>query len=395
MTPRWGLILAGVALFVAGLALFGSAPEQERVAEAGVAEVLREIGTVEVARQAVQPRARFSGVLEARRTVKLFAETQGLVLDMGAEALDRVEAGQQLVRIDPVLATIEVEKALAAVARSESELALAESNLARRQELAARNVLSSSALDDAVNRERVAAASLREARALLRGAREDLANKTVRAPFAGEIRSFPVEIGEYVRQGQQLAELVDLSTARVMVGVADREVVAIQPGQAVALEVEAWASETFAAEVLRVGASADPETRRFPVEIEAPNPAGRLLPGMVVSVAIDLGEPVARTVVPREATSEEFGLHFVYVVERGGDGPPVVRQRRVVIRPVAFQPEDFEILGGLEAGEEIAVTEVGQLRDGERVRAARPPRLAEPLAAEGTDTLVTGDGAGS
>ena len=99
MSARWVMILGGIGLFLGGLALFASAPEQERVAEVGVAEVLREIGTLQVAREAVQPRARFSGVLEARRTVKLFAETHGPVLEVGAEALDRVEAGQRLVRI--------------------------------------------------------------------------------------------------------------------------------------------------------------------------------------------------------------------------------------------------------------------------------------------------------
>jgi RND family efflux transporter MFP subunit len=385
MTARWGMILGGVALFLAGLALFASAPEQAQVGEVGATEVLREVGTLRVAPTAVASRASFSGVLEARRTVKIFAETPGPVLATGAEALDRVEAGQELVRIDPVLARVEVEQALAGVARAESELALARSNLARRQELAARKVLSDSVLDDAVNHERVARASLREARAQLRRAQEDLDNKTIAAPFAGELRSFAVEAGEYVREGQQLAELVDLSTARVTIGVADREIVAIRPEQAVELAVEAFAAERFGGRVLRVGASADPDTRRFPVEIEVPNDAGRLLPGMVASVSIDLGEPVARTVVPREATVDEFGLRFVYVVEpdADGEGRSVARRRRVVVRPVPFRPAELEVLEGLVEGEEIAVTDVRQLRDGEPVRRAaaapeRPTTRAPP-----------------
>jgi membrane fusion protein (multidrug efflux system) len=365
---RSAMLLGGLGLFVAGLALFASAPEQEKTAELVSADVLREVATLRVSREAVRPRARFSGVLEARRTVKLFAETSGPILAVGAEALDRVEAGQVLARIDPVLARVEVEKALAAIARAESELALAGSNLARRRELAARKVLSDAVLDDAISRERVAQASLREAKATLRSAREDLDNKTVHAPFAGEIRSFPVEAGEYVREGQQLAELVDLSTARITAGVADREVVAIRPGQTVELTVEAWASEVFQARVLRVGASADPETRRFPVEIEAANEDGRLMPGMAAAVSLDLGEPVARTLVPREATLEEFGLRLVYVVEDDGSGQLVARQRRVAVRPVPFRPADFEVVEGLAAGEEIAVTDLRQLRDGQPVR---------------------------
>lgn len=378
---RWGpraiFLAVGFGLFAAGLGLFASAPQQERT-QAAVGTAAREVATRRVEEVRVKPRASFSAVLEARRTVELYAETQGPVLALGAEELDRVAEGQVVVRIDPVLAQVELERAQASLARAVSELALADSNLARRRELAARKVLSDSVLEDAENRQRVAAAAVREARALVRRAREDLDNKTVRAPFAGELRHLPVEVGEYVREGQVLGELVDLSTARMKIGVADREVVALRPDQPVTLAVEAWAGERFAGRVLRVGSSADAETRRFPVEIEVDNPDRRLLPGMVGNVVVDLGEPALRTLVPREATLEEFGLRFVWVIE-ALEGGLVARQRRVVVRPIPFHPEDFEVVEGLAAGEEIAVTGVRELRDGEPVkRAAAAGRREEP-----------------
>jgi len=133
--------------------------------------------------------------------------------------------------------------------------------------------------------------------------------------------------------------------------------------------------------ILRVGASADPETRRFPVEIEVPNEDGRLLPGMVTEVTLDLGEPVVRTLVPREATTDAFGMRLAYVVEEGPEGP-VARQRRIVVKPVPFHPEQFEVVEGLEPGERIAVTEVRQLRDGERVR-PRPVGDEAPAVGSG------------
>jgi len=370
-----GLVAAGGV--AAGVALFAAAPEQERLEAAGQEDVLREVATRRVERVAVRPRARFSGVLEPRRTVRIHAETNGPVLSLGAEELDRVEAGQVLVRLDPVLADVEVERALAAVARAESEQALAESHLERQRELAQRQVLSDSVLEDAENRARVARASLREARALLRRAREDLDNKTVAAPFAGELRTFPLEQGEYVREGQVLAELVDFSSTRIEVGVGDREVVALRPGQPVRLEVEAYPERHFQGRVLRVGSSADPASKRFPVEVDVPNPEGRLLPGMVARVFLDLGDPALRTVVPRDATVDEFGLHFVYVVERNGQGW-VARQRRVVVRPIPFRPRDLEVVDGLREGERIATTAVRQLRDGERVRPHDPDLEREP-----------------
>ncbi|NNL67080.1 MAG: efflux RND transporter periplasmic adaptor subunit, partial [Myxococcales bacterium] len=237
----------------------------------------------------------------------------------------------------------------------------------RRTGLAERGVASDADLDDARNGARVASAALREARAELTQAQDDLAKKIILAPFSGVLRSFDVEVGEYTRDGDRLGELLDLSAARVKLGLSDREVVAVSPGQPVVARVDARPGETFAGEVLRVGAASDPETRKFPVEVELPNPEGRLLPGMVATVELVLGAAQQRTLIPAEAAVDEFGLRFVWVIETTETGQRVARRRRIGVRAVPFQPDRVEVLSGLSEGEEIALTATRQLTEGERV----------------------------
>jgi len=141
-------------------------------------------------------------------------------------------------------------------------------------------------------------------------------------------------------------------------------------GQAVELRVEAFPGEVFDGRVLRVGGAVDDETRKFPVEVEVANPGARLLPGMVGSVALDLGEGEPRLLIPREAAVDEFGLRFVWRLEPNGGGLAAHR-RRVLVRGIPFHPSEFEVVDGLEDGDEIAVTAVRQLREGERVRRSR------------------------
>jgi len=361
------LLAAAAALAVVGWIFFATAPDPEQMAPAGETAVLRTVSTLDVRGEAVAPVAEVAGVLEARRDVTLHAETQGTVIAVGAEQLDAVEQGALLVQVDPLLAEVAVERAAAAVARSESELSLTRSNLARRRSLSDRDVVSDSVLDEAESAERVAQAALRESRAQLKQARDALANKTIVAPFAGVLRRFPVEVGEYVRSGQELGEILDLSRARVTVGLSDREIVAVQPGQPAGVLVEAYDDERFDGVVLRVGAASDPDTRKFPVEIEVPNPDRRLLPGMVARAVLALGAPSVRRLIPRDATRNEFGLYFVYVVEPDGEGGHVARRRRVRVAQVPFRPGDFEVTSGLDDGETIAVGDIRQLRDGDAV----------------------------
>jgi membrane fusion protein (multidrug efflux system) len=361
------LIGLALALFATGLLLFWTAPDPERVGPAGEAVALRAVKTQRVRAVPIRSRAAVAGVLEARRSVQLFAETHGAVIQVGAEALDRVEAGQLLLAVDPFQAEVAVEHAVATLARADSELALARSNLERRRSLAQRSVASDADLEDAENAEKVAAAALRQSRADLERARDDLEKKTIVAPFAGVLRSFQVEQGEYVREGQELGELLDLETARVVIGLSDRQIVMVGSGQPVEVAVEAYPGESFAGRILRVGAASDPSSRKFPVEVELPNPEGRLLPGMVASVAFDLGAEQPRTLIPREASVEEFGLRFVWVIEREGEAL-VARRRRVDVRALPFHPAEFELLSGVAEGEEIALTATRQLREGERVK---------------------------
>jgi RND family efflux transporter MFP subunit len=300
--------------------------------------------------------------------LQLFAETQGRVISVGAEELDRVEADQVLLRIDPLLAEVAVEQAQARVARRRSELLLAQSNLKRRSSLADRGAASGSALEDAISVEQVAQAALRESLAEVRRAQDDLTKKVIRAPLAGVLRSFDVEEGEYVRSGQPLGELLDLEQAKVRIGLSDREVVAVRSGQAVRMQLEAYPEETFQGEIARVGAAWDVDTRKFPVEIEIDNPDGRLLPGMIAEVSFYLGEASTVQVIPRDAALKEFGLRFVYVVASAPDGSQLIaRKRRITVRPMPFRPAEFEVLTGLSDGEEIATSGVSGLHDGDAV----------------------------
>ncbi|MDD9854330.1 MAG: efflux RND transporter periplasmic adaptor subunit [Deltaproteobacteria bacterium] len=367
--PRafWLFVGAAALLVAATLLLFAAAPEPRRVAAAGEQATAAPVRALALRPRPMQRETRSSGVVEPRRRVSLLSETRGRVLRVGAAELDSVAEGQLLLQVDPLLAEVAVERGRAAVARAESQLALARDARTRFQRLAERDVASAARLDQAVNDARVAEANLREARANLSEARSQLRKKKLRAPFAGVLQRFPVEAGEFLREGDLAAELLDLETVRIELGVSDREVVALKVGQPVRAELDAYPGEIFEAEVLRVGAAADPASRRFPVEIEFDNPGRRLLPGMVARVTLQLGAPEPMRAIPRDAAIDEFGVRFVYLLRREG-GRDIVRRQPVEVRDIPFRPGQVEVVSGLRDGERIAVGGIRALRDGAAVR---------------------------
>ncbi|MGI9431089.1 MAG: efflux RND transporter periplasmic adaptor subunit, partial [Myxococcota bacterium] len=169
--------------------------------------------------------------------------------------------------------------------------------------------------------------------------------------------------------GKTLGELLDVATARLVGGLAEREIALVEIGHSAEVEVAALPGETLSGKVLRVGAAADELTKKFPVEVELPNPDRRLLPGMIASVVLRLGASAPAKLIPRDVSFEQHGLHFVYVLEPGDEaGIYRASRRQVEVRPVPFRPADYEVVGGLEPGERIAGSKVRDLRDGDRVR---------------------------
>jgi membrane fusion protein (multidrug efflux system) len=378
----WGLGIAIGLLLLGGIVLRQTAPVPDPVSAAGREASAIEVASFEVRGELRRDRALLPAVLEAKRSVRLASETEGRVLELGAEALDRVDAELVLVQVDPLRARVAVDRARAALKRATSEYGLAQTSLERQRSLKDRAVTSESALDDANNRSRVADAEIRDARAQLEEARDTLAKKTIRAPFAGVLRRFDVELGEYVRAGQELGEILDLASARATVGLSDRQIVSVRAGESATIALEAHPNRSFTGTILRVGAAAD-ASKKFPVEIEFDNTERLLMPGMVGRVQLDLSDARQRLLVPREALASEYGQRFVYVLEAGGDGT-VSRRRPVTVRDLPFDPGRVEVSEGLREGERIAVSGVRLLSDGARVRtrvlAGAPPPPASPSA---------------
>ena len=380
--PGVGLKIVFLALAAAGigggLLLRATAPDPEALPPALAQAPV--VASYRLEALPFQPRTTITGLLEPRREVEIFAEMAGRVVEVGADEFDSVDDEQVLVRMDPLLAKVAVNRAEAAIARAQSQGLLAHAQLKRNQGLAKVDVSSRAALDQAEDAARQARAARLESEAALAEARDRLHKMVIAAPFAGVLRAFTVEAGEYLQPGERVAELLDVGALRIRVALTDRQIVSVLPGIEASLEVDARPGETFAGQVIAVGGSADPRSRKFPVLVEVDNRDGRLLPGMVARVNLTLGERRDLMALPLDAVLDEFGLKFVFVLVPDGAGGWLSEKRRIDSRPIAFRPTEIEIVAGLGEGELIATSSIRQLKNEMAVR---------PVSSEGDGSHAT------
>jgi multidrug efflux system membrane fusion protein len=222
-----------------------------------------------------------------------------------------------------------------------------------------------------------ARSALETARSALDRAETQLAQTEIRAPIAGILDRRPIETGNLVRPGDEVARLVDLTEIKVVGYVTERQVTHIDEGAEA--EIAFLEGPTRRGSVTFVAASADPQTRTFRVEATVPNPQRSLIDGLTARMEIPLDAQRAHKVPLSALTLDDDGNIGIKAV--GGDD-------RVVFMPVEIlsDTQDGVWLAGLP--ETLTLITVGQefVTPGQKVEPVyQPPPSRDPakVSAEG------------
>ncbi|NCX63589.1 MAG: efflux RND transporter periplasmic adaptor subunit, partial [Betaproteobacteria bacterium] len=133
------------------------------------------------------------GTLRANETVMLRSEVAGRIASLYFKDGELVAKGQSLLGLDASVQEAEL-------AQAKAELALGQTSFERSKDLAQRQFVSESALDQA-------AANLRVLEAKFQLSKARLDRTSIRAPFAGQLGLRNVSLGDYVKEGTDLVLL--------------------------------------------------------------------------------------------------------------------------------------------------------------------------------------------
>lgn len=332
--------------------------------------------------QDVELRVRTQGTVVPRTESDLVAEVSGRIIAVSPSLASGgfLEPDEVLVTIDPSDYQIALERARAALARSESQRELAKTALSRQERLAKRKVGSSADLDVAKNSERVAQADVRDARAALAQAQRDLERAQVRVPFAGRVREKHVDVGQYVNRGTPVARVYAVDYAEVRLPIPDRDAEFVDlpidyrgdAGEGAGPQV--WLRAAFAGReytwngrIVRTEGELDPKTRMIHAVARVDDPYGRtedperppLAVGLFVEAEIR-GRTVSGVVrLPRNAVR---GSDEIVIVDAQGR----VELRRVQV--LRRETNEVLIASGVSAGEQIVTGPLAVAVNGMQVR---------------------------
>jgi RND family efflux transporter MFP subunit len=388
------LSLVGVVVVVAAF-FAGYLPHRKReamlVAEAKTAgEALPSVTVVSVVQSPGRVSLVLPGSIQAVTEAPVLARASGYIRKRYADIGDRVAAGQLLAEIEAPELDAQVKQAKSASRQAQSALEQALANLEQgrtNQELARvtaerwRNLEKKGVVSRQENdtyqaqyqSQTASVQALEKAVAAAKdassGAEANVARllelqgyKLVRAPFAGVITVRNVDVGALISESNTLLfRIAQTNVLRTYVNVPQADADSVHVGQAALVTISELPGKQFKGTVTRTSNALDPATRTLLTEVQVPNQAGTLLPGMYSQVDLTTPRRDPPLVIPGDT-----------LVVRP-DGPQVAS-----VTPdhaVHFQRiqlgrdygDRIEVLSGLQAGQQVIVNPGDVVQEGAKV----------------------------
>lgn len=269
------------------------------------------------------------------RTVELKAETNGRVDRLG------VDRGKPAAR-GAVLFTLDLRDRQARLEQARASVSEHTAAYQGQLELKPEGYVSDAQLAET-------RAKLDGARAELTRAELDLEYMNVRAPFAGTLQERSVEIGDFVRAGDPVATFVDNTHLIVTGSLAEQDIGHVHLNDtATALLVN---GEQVEGRIRYLAPVAEEATRTFTIELEIPNPDGRLPAGVTAEMRIPAGRTLAQQLSPSLLTLDAEGRLGVSTVDE---------RNRVVFHRVEIARSDTDGVWVTGLPESATVIIVGQ-----------------------------------
>jgi len=233
------------------------------------------------------------------RTVEISSETEGRVVSVDAVRGRPLKKGAVILRLD-------LRDRKARLAQAEASVAEARTSYEAQLKLQSDGYVSETQIAETMSR-------LESARTELIRAKLDLEYMVVRAPFDGVLQEREVEIGDFVRAGDNVANFIDNTSIIVTGTIAERDAQFVQVGEIGRAKLAT--GQEITGRIRYISVVADQATRTFTVELEVPNPDGRLPAGVTAQMELPGGEALAHKISPSLLTLDADGVVGIKIVD--------------------------------------------------------------------------------
>lgn len=338
-----GLALgAGICALVLTSCSGGS--KQETQTTSGQDTTVRRVEVASIATDTIQVSESYTATIEPKASNNISAQTGGRLIYLGVQVGDRVSRGQVLARLDD-----------SQLNQAQIQLSDAKTNFSRASELYEIGGISKAQWEQAQSTMRIAEQAYHNLQR----------NTILTSPISGVVTAKNYDVGDITSPQQPVVVVEQIVPVKAMINVSEAYYRTLRKGMKASLEISALGDTPIEGYVSNVYPTIDTRTHTIAIEVEVANADQLIRPGMYARIGLDLGKREA-LLMPDAALQRMpgSGQRYVYVYKAG-----VAEYRPVEVG--ALYGSRYEVLSGLEPGEQVITSSPSSLTSGARVSIAQ------------------------
>ena len=187
-------------------------------------------------------------------------------------------------------------------------------------------------------------------------------NTFLLSPIDGVVTERNYDAGDMYSAQKPVLVVMNINPVKLVINVSETFYAQVKNGMPVKIGVDVYGNDKFQGKVSLIYPTIDERTRTFQVEVKVSNNNNKIRPGMFARVTMEFGK-VKHIVVPDLAIVKQSGsgARFVYVHNNGKVAYKQVEIGRRI-------ESNYEILSGINEGDEVVVAGQSKLADGKEVK---------------------------
>jgi len=360
LRSRRGAMRAILFGLIAALSAYWPAPINAQPVPPVETETVREAPVVR--------KLELSGTVTSPHVSQISTSVEGLVSSVHYDSGAQVKQGDLLLELDAEMEQAAYDQAEAQAVQAAAEVKDAKRRLGIAESLAKRDYGPKNEVEARQAEVEIDKATQEGFMSEQKRRAAILARHKLPAPFDGVISKRMAEVGQWVRPGTAVFELVAMRDFRVDVPIPQDYYARLREGADVSIEIDALPGEAIPAKIGALIPVSDPDARTFTLRVLPERHDIPVTPGMSARVTVNLDIGKRDLVVSRDALIRyPDGRITVWVVEGDGDTMSVT-ERRIEIG-LTFDGM-VQVRSGLKEGDRVVVRGNEFLREGQTVRLA-------------------------
>ena len=274
--------------------------------------LLASVVTQKIEKGQLSQRQSFNGTLSFNEKSRLAAESEGLITKLYFDEGSYVKKGQLLLKIDSQILNADIESTKASIKEIEFSLQRANLDFKRYEVLLAKQSVSKQKYDEFYFQKMQLEQKLISFESSLHAQTISKEKKNLRAPFSGYISQRNIQVGEWLKEGTEIALLVNPNKIDITLHLPSNYISSVTKDKTIIVSIN---GKEYPSKIIGALLSGDEKTRTFPLRLRLSPTKDLFFDGMQATLSLEKSAAEDVLLISRDAVIKRFGKDVVFIVK--------------------------------------------------------------------------------